>query len=229
MLRRLLLDPKATEGGAATTTPPAPTPPAPPPAPATVTLPADELASLYDARRKLSDFEVNQQKALEAKEQERLLVVAQKGDVDKAFEKFKGDAGAKYTTLEQKFLDRERSLVVAEALNGRTFVSADAATQARELLGHRIESVLGADGSVIVRDKLTGKPAAGVIKELLDSPAFAHYQPARTQGGAGGGGGDPPPDGGQGPKPGSIEAIAASYKKSQGEYASWGLGPVAKS
>ena len=52
-----------------------------------------------------------------------------------------------------------------------------------------------ASGKVVVREQATGRPAADVIKEALDSAAYSHFLKPTSKGGAGAIGGEKPPPG----------------------------------
>jgi hypothetical protein len=227
---RILRDAAPVEGGGNPAAPPAPAPaapqppaaPAPPPAPPVVPLPADEVNRLYGVARQFESLQAQQAAAVEAERQKALVALAQKGEVETAFNTFKQEQETKLATLQTTLLNRERSLVVASALAGVPFASDAAAADARELLGLRVEAAFGPDGAPSVRDRATGRPAADVIREWLASPAAAHYLKPSTAGGAGATGGHTPP-----PNPATPTgeaAIVAQWKaarQAQGDGALW--------
>ncbi|MEO6810625.1 MAG: hypothetical protein ABI353_16030 [Isosphaeraceae bacterium] len=233
MTKRLLFDPAPVEGGG-TATPPAPTPapspavPAPPAPPALVSLPPEEVHRLYGVARQFEEFQAKQAEAVEAQKQQALIAQAQKGEIEQAFNSYKTDADQRVATLQTTLLNRERSLVVASALTGVAFASEAAAADVRELLGLRVEAALGSDGSPVIRDKATGRPASETIREWLASPSAAHYLKPATTGGNGPTGGHrpAPAPAGDGPEPANLgEAIVALFQQQQ-QAVKPGLTPV---
>ncbi len=239
MLRRLRLDP-AAEGGGGTTATPTPTPSPTLPAGAIV-VSADEWNELRGYKTQLAQIQADKARELEAKEQERLKILAEKEGAEKALEAQRTGLESKLTAAEQRaqqierrMLDANKSAVIAQALAGVTFAGdtaedqAEAAAQLRLLLERDVEASLDANGNVLVRDRTTGRPADQVLREALAGKKFAHFLARKGGDGTGGGGGDRTgkTEETEGVKPGSLEAIAAEYKANQAKYQSMGLYPV---
>jgi hypothetical protein len=190
----------------------APTPPGPAqptatgPAPnALLTLPVDEFQRLMAKARQLDEFEAEKARALEKKEQDRLRALAEKGEADKALEQQRtsyedrlNQERQRANALQSALFNKERTAVLNDALFGVDFISADAGRQARKLLEDELETTTDAAGTVLVRQRGTGRPAAEVVKEQVASPAFAHFLKPTNTGGAGASGthrpGTPPAD-----------------------------------
>ncbi len=244
LLRRLRLDPTATEGGGGTTATPTPTPsPTPPP---TVPLAVDEYQRLRGIETQLAQFQAAKDAEIAAKEAERIKALADKGQVDQALEESRkayearlNESTAKYADLERQVFNERKGAVIVGAFAGRSFVGQTAeeqartASQVRTLLEGQFETVRDATGSLVVRDKVTGRPAADVIRETLDSPAFAHFLAPKGGTGTGGGAADrtaKQEEGKEedGPKPGSLEWHAAQFKAKQEKYRAKGLKPIVR-
>jgi hypothetical protein len=133
----------------------------------------------------------------EAKEQERLKALAEKGEVEKALTTLRESkeeeirkANERANALESQILGGEKRTVVTASMLGTEFVSEIAASQARMILDARFEAIRDAAGNIAVRDKATLRPAGEVIKEWLASPESAHFRKPSTTGGAGSRGGE---------------------------------------
>lgn len=206
---RLLLDPAPTDGGGTTPTPPvtpppaavAPpaTPPATPPAEQMIPVPFAEYSRLRDADRLLGEFKANEKEKLEAKETERLKVLAEKEGVERALAeqkerltKEKDDERAERLKLDRSYLDEKRGNVVAELLGGYKLRPHAAGFVRRELEG-RLSATRDAAGTIAVRDA-NGRTAADVVKDVMGSPEFALFLEPSSAGGAGGSGTTPPAD-----------------------------------
>lgn len=203
-----------------------------------VSLTAEEYRRLRSLESQLKEQQRLREEAIEAKESERLRALAEKGNVEEAltqqrasWERKHAEAQARYASLERQVFEERKTAAIAEAFHGRSFVGetaeqrADAAAMVRQLLRDEFETVRDASGSLSVRDKATGRPAAEVIVERLDSPRYAIFFAPSARGGAGTDGARPfaaPAPA----KPGSLEAIAHQWKDRQNQYRSFGLHPT---
>ena len=168
-----------------------------------------------------------QQSALEAKEAERLRALAEKGQIEealaqqrKAWEQKHAEAVSRYTQLEQQVHAERKNSAIAEAFHGRTFVGetpeqkAATAAMVRRLLQDDFETTRDASGALVVREKVSGRPAAEVLRERLDSPQFAIFFAPSSRGGSGTEGTRPPASL-QPTQPGSLEAIVSDWRNRQ--------------
>jgi hypothetical protein len=204
MLSRLLLDPAPEQGGGGavtitnpTATPaatPTPTPAAPPAAtpPAMVPLTVEEYQRLRGMERELAEARAEQARKIEAAEQARSKAIA---DKDGAEAGLKAEAArwqskldestTRYSDLERQYLGEKKSVAIADGLDGKKFRSEVAAKQVRQLLEPRFVAERDAAGRPIVRDAVTGRPAADVIKEAFAAGEFDHFLDPTSGGGAG--------------------------------------------
>lgn len=218
------------------------TPPAPAPAataaPTMVTLTVDEYQRFRGLERQLSDFQVQQQKALDDARNAELKAMADKGEIEKALAEQKKDWEAKHAealgkhrALESQILTEKFDATINDALAGVEWTGdtpeqrANASRMFRLTIKPDFESIRLADGTIVVRDKASGRPAAEVLRERLSDPSLSFLLAPKSRGGSGSDGARPPANQQQ-PQPGSLEAIAAQFKANQGRYAPMGLGPV---
>ena len=213
----------------AQTTPPPATPPPPP----KVELPVEEYQRLVSLGSQLAELQRANQAALEAKEQERIKALAEKGQIEQALEALNKTHADKLSAESQRYADLERQVfaekknaVIAQAVAGTQFVSPFAAQQVQAIIDGQIEVIRDANGALIAVDKTTRRPAADAIAELLGSEAFLHFQAPKNPGGGAGQQGNRVPPPANEPKPGTVEANAAAFKAAQGRYAPIGLTPV---
>ena len=88
---------------------------------------------------------------------------------------------SRYLQLEQQVYDERRNLVIAEAFQDRVFVGktpeqqADTTAMLRRLLQDEFETGRDASGTLVVREKMTGRPACDVLREWLDSPQYSIF------------------------------------------------------
>lgn len=211
--------------------------PTPTAQPVTIPLTVDEYNRLRGLETQFNEFKTAKQIEIEAKEQERIKALADKGKVDEALEATNKLHADKLTSESKRYADLEREVhaekktaVIAQALAGRQFVSADAAEQVQSILDGKVEVYRDANGKLSVVDKITRRSAAEVLKESLDSPAFAHFLAATSTTGGAGQQGNRASAAQQSEafKPGSLDAIAANYIAVQGQYPSIGMHPRAK-
>ncbi|MGC8642196.1 MAG: hypothetical protein ACP5XB_20220 [Isosphaeraceae bacterium] len=208
-----------------------------PPAPTTIPLSVEEYQRLRSLERQIEDFQKLQQATLEAKEADRLRLMAEKGQIEEAldqqrrtWEQKHNEVQNRYNQLEQQVHTERRDRAIIEALHGRSFVgdtpeqrSAKAAMVQR-VLRDDFETTRDASGALVVRDKATGRPAADVLRERLDSSEFAFFFTPSSRGGSGADGTRLPAS----PtlnQPGSLDAIAAVYRNKLSQHQSFGLRP----
>lgn len=200
---RLLRDPAPADGNG--TPPPAPaaaTPPAPaqaqptsppqPPEPTKIHLSVEEYQQFTRASARLAEIEAENRRQAEAKEQERLRIMAEKGQAEQALNTLREakeveirKAEERYATLEQKWLGEKKAVTIAGALDGVKPLSAVAAQQMKQLIDLRLIASLDANGQPLVKDAATGRPAAEYIKEAIASGEFDHFLEPGSRGGAG--------------------------------------------
>jgi hypothetical protein len=211
-------------------------PPSGGPAP-TIPLTVDEYQRLRSLERQLDEFQKMQQSALEAKEAERLRALAEKGQIEealaqqrKAWEQRHAEAVSRYSHLEQQIQAERKNTAIAEAFHARSFVGetpeqkAATAAMVRRLLHDDFETTHDASGALVVREKVSGRPAAEVLRERLDSPQFAIFFAPSSRGGSGSDGTRPPANP-QSTQPGSLDAIVSDWRNRQTQYQSFGLHP----
>src|SRR4051812_9157770 len=108
--------------------------PAPPPAPATqapptIPLTVEEYQRLRGFEAQLAEVQRAQAAALEAKENERIRALAEKGQVEEAlnqqrkiWEDKHAEASTRYTQLEQQVHAERKASVIADSFQGRQFL-----------------------------------------------------------------------------------------------------------
>jgi hypothetical protein len=207
------------------------------PGSSTIPLSVEEYQRLRSLEKQLEEYRDLQQSMLEAKEVERLRVLAEKGQVEEAlaqqrktWEQKHAEAVSRYTQLEQQVHAERASAAIAESFYGRTFVGdtpeqrSATAAMVRRLLQDEFETTRDASGSLTVRDKVSGRPAAEVLRERLNSPQFAIFFAPSSRGGSGSDGTRLPASL-QPNQPGSLEAIVSDWRNRQNKYQSFGLRP----
>lgn len=228
-LSRVLLDPTPTDGGGQAQSPPqqsAPTQAAPvasSPIP-TINVAMDELNRLRQESAALASYRQEQEAIRQRAEAERLQALADKGKADELLKELRDKHNAsetdwtkRYTDLETSYHGEKRAATVGAAVSGVQWISDDAKGQALELLNARLAVTKDGSGATVVVDKLTGRPAAAVIPELLGSAAFAHFQLPKGQGGAGAKGGDRSAPVANDVPPSYEDAVFENWKKANGE------------
>jgi hypothetical protein len=207
------------------------------PGSSTIPLSVEEYQRLRSLEKQIEEFRNLHQSALESKEAERLRVLAEKGQIEEAlaqqrktWEQKHAEAVNRYAQLEQQIHAERTSTAIAEAFSGRTFVGetpdqrAAAAAMVRRLLQDDFETTRDASGSLVVRDKVSGRPAAEVLRERLNAPQFAIFFAPSSRGGSGSEGSRLPAHL-QPNQPGSLEAIVSDWRNRQSQYQSFGLRP----
>jgi hypothetical protein len=205
----------------------------PPPTPLTV----DEYQRLRSLEKQIEEFQRIQQSTLDAKEAERLRALAEKGQIEEAlaqqrktWEQKHAEALNKYSLLEQQIHGERRNMAIAEAFHGRSFVGetpdqkSATAAMVRRLLQDEFETTRDASGALVVREKVSGRPATEVLRERLDSPQFAIFFAPSARGGSGTDGTRQPANL-QPREPGSLDAIVSDWRHRQTQYQSFGLHP----
>lgn len=212
-----------------------------PPIPPTLTLTVDEYQRLRGVEQQMAEIQKAQSAALEAKEQERIKAMAEKGQIEEALKQQRESWEAKhaeslsrYNQLEQQIFAERKDNVLQSALHGRDFVGAT--PEQRDYmratliasLAPNFETVRDSStGSLQVVDKVSRRPAAEVLKERLDSPILAGFFAATQRGGSGSDVSRNLANQQQTEvKPGSVEAVAAEWKQRQGQYPAFGLQPI---
>lgn len=244
MFRRLLLNPAPVEGGGAqtpTATPTATPSSTPTPAP-TISISLEAFQRYQGLETQVLEIQRAKDAEIAQKEADRVQALAQKGEIEKALELQKTgyetklhESTNRYVDLEKQVFGERKSAVLAQSFAGRSFVGespeaqAQAASQLQTLLESKFETVRDSAGQLVVRDKLTGRPASEVLKETLDSGAYNHFFAPRGKGGSGGNGNSQQPLSTQeGPQPGSAEAVGAWWRDLQQKYASFGLNGISR-
>jgi hypothetical protein len=205
--------------------------------PPTIPLTVEEYQRLRSLEKQLEEFQKVQQSTLEAKEAERLRALAEKGQIEealaqqrKAWEQKHADAVSRYTQLEQQIHAERKNTAIAEAFHGRSFVGetpdqrSATALMVRRLIQEDFETTRDASGALVVREKVSGRPAAEVLRERLDSPAYAIFFAPSSRGGAGSDGTRSPVSS-HAAQPGSLDSIASEWRNRQSQYQSFGLHP----
>lgn len=172
-----------------------------PPIPPTIPLTVEEYQRLRGLESQLGELQKAQAAALEAKQAEVIQALAEKGKVQEALEEQRkqweakyGETAAKLTQFEQQVFAERKDATLANAFQGIPFAGAtpedrsNTAAMVRRLLQDDFETARDASGSLVVRDKVSGRPAADVIRERLASPQYAIFLAPTTRGGAGGDG-----------------------------------------
>jgi hypothetical protein len=208
-----------------------------PAVPPTIPLSVEEYQRLRALEGQLEEVRKVQHATLEAKEADRLRALAEKGQIEealeqqrKAWEQKHGEAVSRYSQLEQQVHAERRNMAIAEAFQGRMFVGetseqrAGTAAMVRRLLQEEFEAGRDASGAVVVREKVTGRPATEVLRERLDSPSFAIFFAPTARGGSGSDGSRPPANL-QSATPGSLDSIVSEWRNRQSQYQSFGLHP----
>lgn len=176
--------------------------------PANIWIPPDEWAQTQAEIRSMREWKQKHDQELEAKERERLKVMAEKGQIEQALNEVNAMHEKKQHELQTKLEQRERAWLaekttqaINEVMAGRTFIGQNeearnrTAGMVRKLLELEIESVIGPTGAPITRDRVTLRPAADYLKERLTSPEseFAAFlAPNKPSGGSGTDGTRPP-------------------------------------
>jgi hypothetical protein len=201
-------------------------------------LTVEEYQRLRGLEGQIAELQKTRQAEIDAKESGRIKALAEKGEIEKAlneqrksWEQRHAEASAKYVQLEQQVFSERKSATLAEALSGRNYAGetpeakAATASMVRRLLDDDFETTRDASGSLVVRQKGTGLPAADVLRARLDSPEFSIFFAPSTRGGSGSQGATNPNPGAGGANPGSLESIAADYRRRMGGMQSFGLAP----
>jgi hypothetical protein len=201
-------------------------------------VPEDEYQRLRLLEKQLDEFQKLQQATLDAKEAERLRALAEKGQIEEAlaqqrsaWEQKHAEALSRHTQLEQQVYSERKNAVISEAFSGLAFVGdtpeqrAGTAAMVRRLLQDDFETTRDACASLVVRDKVSGRPAPEVLRERLSTPQFAIFFARSSRGGSGSDGSRPPAN----PlpsQPGSLEAIVSNWRNRQTQYQAFGLRPT---
>lgn len=146
-----------------------------------------------------------ERRAAEAQaESDRLKLLAEKGQYEEALRQHQKrseeeikKAVVEREQIQQRYLDRERSLAVNDATAGASFANEFAARQARQILESKFDVVVNpATNTAEVVDKVTRRPAADVAREWLAGPEAAHFLAPKGKGGSPSSPGNSQTDGG---------------------------------
>ena len=116
---------------------------------------------------------------------------------------------SRYSQLESQVHTERKNMAIVEAFHGRSFVGETAdqrsatAAMVRRLLQDDFETTRDAGGSLVVREKLTGRPASRRPSRAARSPQFAIFFAPSSRGGSGADG-TRPAAGPQATQPGSA-------------------------
>ena len=220
-----------------TTPPPAPvtqTKADPPPAPVAISLPVEEYQRLMSTERSLAELQKARAAELEAAENERIKLLAEKGEAleavaskEKQWEAKHAELVSKHTALETSLLNEKKSSVIAEFLVGKDLDGEKAGAKLKRLLDLDYEAVRNSSGAIEVRHKASLRPAADVLREELAAGEYDNFFKATSRGGQGTDG-TKTAETKEGVQAGSLEAIAANWKNTQNKYQSFGLYAVNK-
>lgn len=223
------------------TPPPAAPPPAAPPAPSvppTVPLTVEEYQRLRGLESQLQNYQQQEADRAAQAEAEWLEVLAEKEGAARALEEQRmqadvryTEAQSRYTSLETQIQGERKNVVLTEALASRTFVGetpeqkAQSQAMVRRMLQDDFETTRDASGALVVREKITGRPAEAVLKEKLNQWPLTQFFAADTKGGSGAAGalgnGSPPPV--DESMRGSLGEIVKNWQARQAQYGSMGL------
>jgi hypothetical protein len=194
--------------------------------PAPVMLAPDDYLAINRELERLRGVERQTQAALDAAEQQRLKVLAEKGSIEEAMNGLRQSYEAKVQAeadrarqVETQWLGEKKVSAIAEALAGRQFAGSDpkaTAAMVRRLLESEVEAVRDNAGNPVVRHQATLRPAADYLKERLESPEFAVFFAATNRGGSGSNGAipaAPTPS-----NPSSYDAFAQAYRERMAAY-----------
>lgn len=151
--------------------------------PESVTISGAELARLRDAESRLTTIESEQRQRQRESEIANATGRAQQGDPN-AVATIVAQAEARETELRQRLHNRELDFAVSDGIAGVTFITPEAARDARAKLSAEFQ-VSEVEGRVEIRHKTTGRLLSDVVQERLRSPEYSHFLRAATMGGAG--------------------------------------------
>jgi hypothetical protein len=173
-----------------------------------VWIPPDQWASTQEQLRTLKEWKDQNDQILEMKENERLRIMAEKGQVEEAFkqvnlinERKMSEMRTQLEQRERSWLEEKRTQAINEVMAGRQFIGKDdeartrTAAMVRKLLELEVEAIIGPSGAPLVRDRVTLRPAADYLRERLTAPEseFAALLAPNKPGGGSGTDGTRPP------------------------------------
>jgi hypothetical protein len=163
-----------------------------------VQITAEEYQRLRGHGAELDTFRSKYATDLAAKETERLTALAKTGEVEKALEQQRtaweaklGEERSNFSKVRDLYHGKAKAEALAGPLAGVAFsgltpeIQANAASQFRMLIQDRFETYEDSQGNLIVREKGTGRPAADVMKELVNAPEYQHFFVPKSRGGSG--------------------------------------------
>lgn len=153
---------------------------------------AEQFQALLGAQNELTQLRANQQAQQAQQVAETQKALLEKGQIQQAFDLYKGDVEPKLKQATETALKYRGQLqkaalesAVASAFAGVQFVSDEARAQALTIAAAQLETVEAEGGAFVVRQPGTGLPAADFLKAALAGPGFAHFLKAGGQGGSG--------------------------------------------
>jgi len=102
-----------------------------------------------------------------------------------------GEAQTSFNKVRDLYHGKAKAEALTGPLAGIEFagdkpeVKAVAALQFRSLVEPRFETFEDQQGNLIVREKGSGRPAADVMKELINAPEYQHFFSPKSRGGSG--------------------------------------------
>lgn len=165
--------------------------------PVRIPLDFEEYQRLTRLETEYQEMLLQQQQEIEAAEEVRLRTLAEKGNLEEAFNTYRSNYETKLSewqdllaNRESAWLGAEKDRTISDVMAGITgqLVGEDptvTAAMVRRLLEGEVEAVMGKDGRPIVRDRERGRPASEYLKERLQAPDFSLFFKARSSGGAG--------------------------------------------
>lgn len=163
-----------------------------------IQIPAEEWHRLRSLEPTLAEFQRKSQADIDAKEQERLKAIGDKDGVqrlldesNKSWQSKLDAANGSIAKTREKYHGKALESALAGSLAGVQFVGENAEVQGRvaanfrSIIQGRFEVREDEGGNLEVRDKVSGRPAADVMKELLNAPEHQGFFAPKTRGGAG--------------------------------------------
>jgi hypothetical protein len=177
-----------------------------------------EFDRLKKEEEAFKTYRTKQQAEADAKEAQRVAAIAASNGTAKELAEIENRYKAKEATLENRVTSVTQRLhsnltkaVLADATAGVVWTSSAAGKDALAKLASNFEVLTIGDGVEEVRERGTGRKAAEVVKQLLDSEDYLHFQSPTTRGKGGiGNGNTAGQSGGQGgAEVDMIDAIVA--------------------
>lgn len=209
----------------------------PPSAVNTQAVAVDELQALRTAQQELAAIRAAQQVTAEQEAQRHFQSKAKEDplsalDLQRAhFEKLLGEERQVKERLEAERLNERRDLVLNATLAGVTFAGdtpeekATTAAYLRRIIQDDFEAIRNASGQIEVREKVSGRPAADVLRERLSSKQLALFLAPATRGGSGTDGSRVPGNPQAPEQLNDIQRQQLAFMQSRQQYPAFGLVP----